>query len=92
MKSVTAAEAAALAAWRVLAQKDRVGALVFNDTEVAEICPQRSRATVMRILNEVLLSESRPVARGRYPVEPCDAQRCAASLRASRGSTMRSCA
>ena len=27
MKSVTAAEAAALAAWRVLAQKDRVGAL-----------------------------------------------------------------
>ena len=54
MKSVTAAEAAALAAWRVLAQKDRVGALVFNDTEVAEIRPQRSRATVMRILNEVL--------------------------------------
>jgi uncharacterized protein (DUF58 family) len=53
-KSVTAAEAAAIAAWRVLAQKDRVGALVFNDTHVEEIRPQRSRATVMRIVNAVL--------------------------------------
>lgn len=54
MKSVTAAEAAALAAWRVLGQKDRVGALVFNDSRVEEIRPQRSRGTVMRILNAVL--------------------------------------
>jgi uncharacterized protein (DUF58 family) len=53
MKSVTAAEAAALAAWRVLQQKDRVGALVFNDTEVVEIRPQRSRSTVMRILGAI---------------------------------------
>ncbi|QIF05329.1 DUF58 domain-containing protein [Roseimicrobium sp. ORNL1] len=54
MKSVTAAEAAALAAWRVISQKDRVGALVFNDTHIEEVRPQRSRATVMRILNAVL--------------------------------------
>jgi uncharacterized protein (DUF58 family) len=54
MKSVTAAEMAALAAWRVLGQKDRVGALVFNDTDVAEVRPQRSRTAVMRILNEVV--------------------------------------
>jgi uncharacterized protein (DUF58 family) len=54
MKSVTAAEAAALAAWRVLAQQDRIGALVFNDSKVAEIRPQRSRATVMQILHAVL--------------------------------------
>lgn len=54
MKSVTAAEAAALAAWRVLAQKDRVGALVFNDSTVEEIRPQRSRSTVMRILGAIL--------------------------------------
>jgi uncharacterized protein (DUF58 family) len=54
MKSVTAAEAAALAAWRVISQKDRVGALVFNDAHIDEIRPQRSRATVMRILNAVL--------------------------------------
>jgi uncharacterized protein (DUF58 family) len=53
-KSVTAAEAAALAAWRVLAQKDRIGALVFDDAHIEEVRPQRSRATVMRILNAVL--------------------------------------
>ncbi len=54
MKSVTAAEAAALAAWRVLAQKDRVGALVFNDSTIEEIRPQRSQSTVMRILHAVI--------------------------------------
>lgn len=54
MKSVTAAEAAALAAWRVLAQKDRVGALVFNDSKIEEIRPQRSQATVMRILHAIV--------------------------------------
>jgi uncharacterized protein (DUF58 family) len=54
MKSVTAAEAAALAAWRVLSQGDRVGAIVFNDEESVEIRPQRSRRTVDRILKEVV--------------------------------------
>lgn len=54
MKSVTAAEAAALAAWRVLAQKDRVGALVFNDTDITEIRPQRSRSAVMQIIGAVV--------------------------------------
>jgi len=54
MKSVTAAEAAALAAWRVVAQKDRVGALVFNDTRMEEIRPHRSRARVMQILNTIV--------------------------------------
>src|SRR5215813_11844144 len=54
MKSVTAAEASALAAWRVVGEQDRVGALVFNDSKIAEIRPQRSQTTVMRILHEVL--------------------------------------
>jgi uncharacterized protein (DUF58 family) len=54
MKSVTAAEAAALAVWRTLAQKDRVGALVFNDSEIEEIRPHRSRASAMRILHAVI--------------------------------------
>ncbi len=54
MKSVTAAQMAALAAWRVLDQGDRVGALVFNDTEIKEISPHRSRKRVMQILGEVV--------------------------------------
>lgn len=54
MKSVTAAEAAALAAWRSLSQQDRVSALVFNDTDIVEIRPQRSQAAVLRILRAIV--------------------------------------
>jgi len=54
MKSVTAAEMAAVTAWRVLRQQDRIGALIFNDTDVVEIRPQRSRKTVMQILHAVV--------------------------------------
>lgn len=53
MKSVTAAEVAALAAWRALDVGDRVGAIVFNDTETAVIKPRRSAKTVMQILQTV---------------------------------------
>jgi uncharacterized protein (DUF58 family) len=54
LKSVTAAELAALGAWRALEVGDRVGAVVFNDTEVVEFRPQRSRQSVMQILGEVV--------------------------------------
>ncbi len=54
MKSVTAAEAAALAAWRVVTAGDRVGAIIFNDSEIIEIKPQRSRKTVMQILQQIV--------------------------------------
>ncbi len=54
MKSVTAAETAALAAWRVIFVKDRIGAVVFNDSTIAEMRPQRSRGRVMQILGAVI--------------------------------------
>ena len=54
MKSVTAAEAAALAAWRVLGAGDRVGAMVFDDSDIVTIRPQRSRNQVMRVLGAVV--------------------------------------
>ena len=54
MKSVTAAEAAALAAWRVIDVGDRVGAVVFNDTEIVTIPPLRSRIRVMEILKAIV--------------------------------------
>lgn len=53
MKSVVAAEAAALAAWRVFFQGDRVGAIVFNDHDIIEIKPHRSRNQVVRILEAI---------------------------------------
>jgi uncharacterized protein (DUF58 family) len=54
MKSVTAAETAALGAWRVLDAGDRIGALVFNDTDIAEIKPHRSQKRAMQILKAVV--------------------------------------
>ncbi len=54
MKSVVAAEVAALSGWRVLSVGDRVGALVFDDTTIREIKPRRSRATVLQILQQTL--------------------------------------
>ena len=52
MKSVVAAEMAALSIWRTLAVGDRVGALVFNDYDIKEIKPQRSRKTALQILHQ----------------------------------------
>ena len=54
MKSVTAAELAAQMAWQVLDAGDRVGALIFGDDTLNEIDPQRSRRTVLRILNQLV--------------------------------------
>jgi uncharacterized protein (DUF58 family) len=68
LKSVTAAEAAALAAWRVLRSGDRVGAVVFDDRDVVALRPHRSRGQVLRILQEIVaknraLRAESPVAR-----------------------------
>ncbi len=54
MKSVTAAEAAALGAWRALGVGDRVGALVFGDAACDAIAPRRDHATVLRILRAIV--------------------------------------
>jgi len=54
MKSVVAAEVAAISAWRVLSVGDRVGALVFNDSDISVIPPHRSRERVMQILKQVV--------------------------------------
>jgi len=54
LKSVTAAELAALGAWRAVAVGDRIGAVVFNDAELFDIQPQRSQKTVMSILGNVV--------------------------------------
>ncbi|MEX0338691.1 MAG: DUF58 domain-containing protein, partial [Arenibacterium sp.] len=53
MKSVIAAEAAALVAHRVLAQGDRIGGLVFGENRIAEHRPQRSRLALNRLLNSI---------------------------------------
>jgi uncharacterized protein (DUF58 family) len=64
LKSVAAAQVAAVAAWRVLGGGDRVGALVFNDREIVEVKPRRSRQTVLRIL-AAIAAQNRALAVGR---------------------------
>jgi uncharacterized protein (DUF58 family) len=54
MKSVTAAQAAALAAWRILAAGDRIGGIIFNDSDIAEVRPQRSRRNVLELLGHIV--------------------------------------
>lgn len=54
MKSVAAAEAAALAAWRVVSLGDRVGAIVFSENGVDEIRPQARRGAAPLILDAIV--------------------------------------
>jgi uncharacterized protein (DUF58 family) len=54
MKSVVAAELAALAAWRTLDAGDRIGGLVFNEAEIVQIRPHRSQARAMWLLQETV--------------------------------------
>ncbi|MEP4076317.1 DUF58 domain-containing protein [Haloferula sp.] len=53
MKSAVAAELAALAAWRILGEGDRVGALIFDDEQCHHFTPRRSREGVLNILKQL---------------------------------------
>ncbi len=53
MKSVTAAEAAMLCAWRILGSGDRVGGFVFNDGSIDEVRPHRSREAVITFADRI---------------------------------------
>ena len=56
-KSVIAAHAAALLAWSSQERGDRVGAVVFSDTDHVELRPRGGRAGVLQLLN-LLAQES----------------------------------
>lgn len=58
MKSVVAAEFAALTAWCVLAQGDRVGALVFGAERQWALRPERSAARVYRLCETLVESST----------------------------------
>lgn len=53
MKSVIAAEIAALAVFRALKSGDRVGALVFDDEKIERVAPQRSLSNAQRIMRVI---------------------------------------
>lgn len=66
MKSVAAARLAALAAWRVIAVGDRVGALVVGEHADQPLRPARSSSTVYRLC-ELLVTAGRELATHRDP-------------------------
>ncbi len=67
-KSVLAAQAASLIGWAALGHNDRVGGLVFGDSEHYEIKPRRSKQSLLQLLNRLvrvnqsLNTERRPEA------------------------------
>jgi len=68
MKSVAAAEVAALGTWRALASGDRVGGIVFNDDEIIDLPPHRSQTRVLRILHELVrLNQALAANSGVHP-------------------------
>lgn len=65
-KSVVAAEIAALAAFRVLKEGDRVGGVVFADEGIDIIYPKRDRKNILRFMDKIVernhqLEHSAPV-------------------------------
>jgi uncharacterized protein (DUF58 family) len=54
LKSVTAAELAALGGWRALDSGDRIGGVLFNDERLIEFRPERSEKNLMAILHGLL--------------------------------------
>ena len=66
MKSVVAAEVAAITAWRVLAAGDRIGAILFNDSQTLEVKPTRNERKVMGWLGDLTaMNNDLSVTRGR---------------------------
>ncbi len=52
-KSVIAAQAAALFCWLAIDNGDRVGGLVFSDTDASLARPKRSRRSALHLLNQI---------------------------------------
>jgi uncharacterized protein (DUF58 family) len=52
-KSVLAAQAAAVFCWLAIDNGDRVGGLVFSDTDSSLVRPKRSRRSALHLLNQI---------------------------------------
>jgi len=59
MKSVAAADAAALSAWRVTSLGDRIGAIVFGDDGIVVVKPEGRERGALRVLGEVVRQNAR---------------------------------
>lgn len=69
MKSVIAAELAALVTWTVFAAGDRIGVIVFDDARITRIRPERSRNRVHAVLGAIASSNATLQANTDQPVD-----------------------
>ena len=71
-KSVMAANVAALLGWTGLQNNDRVGGLIFNDSEHTEIRPRRSKRSVLHFIQSSIEYNSRLNAKTEVPAASLD--------------------
>jgi len=69
LKSVVAAEVAAIGCWMAFRAGDRIGAVVFNDTGLVHIKPHRSRNRLHQIFGEIVRQNQR-LSAAHPPVGP----------------------
>lgn len=69
-KSVQAARAAALVAWKAVQTGDRIGGLVFNGAEHHELVPARGKIAAMRLLKQIVALGDAPVGQAGVASAP----------------------
>jgi uncharacterized protein (DUF58 family) len=70
MKSVVAAEVAAITAWRVLSVGDRIGAILFNDSKTLETRPTRNERRVIGWLGDLTTMNNELSVTARHGSNP----------------------
>ena len=69
-KSVIAAQAAALFCWLAIDNGDRVGGLVFSDTDASLVRPKRSRRSALHLLNQIFTFNQKLNAKKEHTPDP----------------------
>jgi hypothetical protein len=82
MKSVAAAEAAALCAWRALDRRSAVGGVVFNDATIETLEPDCSAAAAIRFIETI---SAQNAALRACSTKPCAPSQLDAALKAAAG-------
>jgi len=71
MKSVIAAELAALIAWKVVDSGDRIGGIIYGDEQIQLVPAKRGRQHVIQVLTEIV-SQNRKLKTGKTSINPSE--------------------
>lgn len=71
MKSVIAAELAALIAWKVVDTGDRIGGIIYGDEQIQLVPAKRGRQHVIQVLTEIV-SQNRKLKTGKTSIHPSE--------------------